>query len=35
VLKKVGVNHVFSAGLVIGGKDFQIEQDRIGIVTSL
>lgn len=30
VLKKVGRNHGFSAGLVIGGKDLKVEMERIG-----
>lgn len=29
VLRKVGKNHEFSAGLVIGGKDLQTESERI------
>ena len=29
VLKKIGKNHTFSAGLIIGGKEFKVEQDRI------
>jgi ATP-dependent RNA helicase DDX10/DBP4 len=29
VMKKVGRNHSFSAGLIIGGKDFKVEQERI------
>ena len=29
VLRKVGRNHVFSAGLVIGGKSLQEERDRL------
>ncbi|KAI8377814.1 P-loop containing nucleoside triphosphate hydrolase protein [Radiomyces spectabilis] len=29
VLTKIGKSHVFSAGLIIGGKDFRIEQERI------
>ncbi|EXJ84637.1 hypothetical protein A1O3_05307 [Capronia epimyces CBS 606.96] len=30
VLRKVGRNHSFSAGLVIGGKSLQEERDRLG-----
>lgn len=30
VLRKIGRNHTFSAGLVIGGKSLQEEQDRMG-----
>eukprot|EP00871_Galdieria_phlegrea_P001877 jgi/Galph1/2690/GphlegSOOS_G1357.1 len=30
VLRKVGKNHSFSAGLVIGGKSFEEEKERIG-----
>lgn len=30
VLRKVGKNHSFSAGLVIGGKDFEEERERVG-----
>ena len=30
VLRKVGRNHTFSAGLVIGGKSLQEEQERLG-----
>ena len=30
VLRKVGRNHTFSAGLVIGGKSLQEERDRLG-----
>lgn len=30
VLRKVGCNHSFSAGLVIGGKSLQEEQERLG-----
>lgn len=30
VLRKVGKNHSFSAGLVIGGSDFEEERERIG-----
>ncbi|KAK5321684.1 ATP-dependent RNA helicase dbp4 [Exophiala xenobiotica] len=30
VLRKVGRNHVFSAGLVIGGKSLQEERERLG-----
>ena len=30
VLRKVGRNHTFSAGLVIGGKPLQEERDRLG-----
>ncbi|XP_067889816.1 probable ATP-dependent RNA helicase DDX10 [Heterodontus francisci] len=29
VLRKVGKNHEFSAGLVIGGKDLKVESERI------
>lgn len=29
VLKKIGKWHTFSAGLIIGGKEFKVEQDRI------
>ncbi|ORE03375.1 DEAD-domain-containing protein, partial [Rhizopus microsporus var. microsporus] len=29
VLKKIGKNHTFSAGLIIGGKEFKVEQERI------
>lgn len=29
VLRKIGREHSFSAGLVIGGKDFKVEKDRI------
>ncbi|KAI8144112.1 P-loop containing nucleoside triphosphate hydrolase protein [Fennellomyces sp. T-0311] len=29
VLKKIGGEHSFSAGLIIGGKDFKVEQDRV------
>ncbi|ORZ01354.1 P-loop containing nucleoside triphosphate hydrolase protein [Syncephalastrum racemosum] len=29
VLRKIGREHNFSAGLVIGGKDFKVESDRI------
>ncbi|XP_030582437.1 probable ATP-dependent RNA helicase DDX10 [Archocentrus centrarchus] len=29
VLRKVGKNHEFSAGLIIGGKDLKIESERI------
>ncbi|KAK9452069.1 P-loop containing nucleoside triphosphate hydrolase protein [Limtongia smithiae] len=29
VLRKIGREHSFSAGLVIGGKDVKVEQDRI------
>ncbi|KAK7205356.1 ATP-dependent RNA helicase DBP4 [Myxozyma melibiosi] len=29
VLRKIGRAHTFSAGLVIGGKDVQVERDRI------
>ncbi|KAI9308591.1 P-loop containing nucleoside triphosphate hydrolase protein [Cunninghamella echinulata] len=29
VLKKIGRTHTFSAGLIIGGKDFDVEQARI------
>ncbi|OAD70234.1 hypothetical protein PHYBLDRAFT_115652, partial [Phycomyces blakesleeanus NRRL 1555(-)] len=29
VLKKIGREHAFSAGLIIGGKDFKIEQERV------
>jgi len=28
-LKKVGHRHTISAGLIIGGKDMKVEQDRI------
>lgn len=30
VLRKIGRNHTFSAGLVIGGKSLQEEQERLG-----
>ncbi|KAK5069210.1 ATP-dependent RNA helicase dbp4 [Lithohypha guttulata] len=30
VLRKIGRNHVFSAGLVIGGKSLQEERERLG-----
>lgn len=30
VLRKIGRNHIFSAGLVIGGKPLQEERDRLG-----
>jgi ATP-dependent RNA helicase DDX10/DBP4 len=30
VLRKVGRNHAFSAGLIIGGKSLREEQDRLG-----
>jgi ATP-dependent RNA helicase DDX10/DBP4 len=30
VLRKVGRNHTFSAGLLIGGKNLQEEKDRLG-----
>ena len=30
VLRKVGKQHSFSAGLVIGGKDVDFEKERIG-----
>lgn len=29
VLRKIGKAHVFSAGLIIGGKDFKVEKERI------
>lgn len=29
VLKKIGKSHTFSAGLIIGGKEFKVEQERI------
>ncbi|KAI9358024.1 P-loop containing nucleoside triphosphate hydrolase protein [Pilaira anomala] len=29
VLKKIGKAHTFSAGLIIGGKEFKVEQERI------
>ncbi|KAI9244985.1 P-loop containing nucleoside triphosphate hydrolase protein [Phascolomyces articulosus] len=29
VLKKIGFEHSFSAGLIIGGKDFKVESERI------
>ncbi|KAG1046075.1 hypothetical protein G6F43_011172 [Rhizopus delemar] len=29
VLKKIGKYHTFSAGLIIGGKEFKVEQERI------
>ncbi|KAI9497327.1 P-loop containing nucleoside triphosphate hydrolase protein [Zychaea mexicana] len=29
VLKKIGREHSFSAGLIIGGKDFKVEQERV------
>ncbi|KAI8992101.1 P-loop containing nucleoside triphosphate hydrolase protein [Mycotypha africana] len=29
VLKKIGRFHTFSAGLIIGGKEFKVEQERI------
>ncbi|KAI8819089.1 P-loop containing nucleoside triphosphate hydrolase protein [Fimicolochytrium jonesii] len=29
VLKKIGKNHTYSAGLLIGGKDLKSEQDRV------
>ncbi|KAG0165861.1 ATPdependent RNA helicase [Apophysomyces sp. BC1034] len=29
VLQKIGRTHTFSAGLIIGGKDFKVEQERI------
>lgn len=29
VLRKAGATHSFSAGLVLGGKDFKMEQSRI------
>ncbi|KAJ3127345.1 ATP-dependent RNA helicase dbp4 [Nowakowskiella sp. JEL0407] len=29
VLKKVGIKHNFSAGLLIGGKDIKMEKDRV------
>ncbi|KAI8343512.1 P-loop containing nucleoside triphosphate hydrolase protein [Chlamydoabsidia padenii] len=29
VLKKIGRTHTFSAGLIIGGKELQVEQERI------
>ncbi|KAI7904778.1 P-loop containing nucleoside triphosphate hydrolase protein [Cokeromyces recurvatus] len=29
VLKKIGRTHTFSAGLIIGGKEFKVEQERI------
>jgi ATP-dependent RNA helicase DDX10/DBP4 len=28
-LKKIGKSHTFSAGLIIGGKEFKVEQERI------
>ncbi|KAI7874460.1 DEAD-domain-containing protein [Lichtheimia hyalospora FSU 10163] len=35
VLKKIGRNHSFSAGLIIGGKDFQAERERIAYMNIL
>lgn len=35
VLKKIGRNHSFSAGLIIGGKDFQAEKERIAFMNIL
>lgn len=35
VLKKIGRNHSFSAGLIIGGKDFQAEKERIAYMNIL
>lgn len=35
VLKKIGRNHSFSAGLIIGGKDFQTEKERIALMNIL
>lgn len=29
VLRKVGISHMFSAGLVIGGKDVKVEKERM------
>lgn len=30
VVRKIGKHHSLSAGLVVGGKDVQFEQERIG-----
>jgi ATP-dependent RNA helicase DDX10/DBP4 len=30
VLRKIGKHHSFSAGLLIGGKDLKLEQERVG-----
>ncbi|KAK9453293.1 P-loop containing nucleoside triphosphate hydrolase protein, partial [Dipodascopsis uninucleata] len=35
VLRKIGRSHVFSAGLVIGGKDVQVERERISRINIL
>ncbi|KAK0569747.1 ATP-dependent RNA helicase dbp4 [Tilletia horrida] len=35
VLRKIGSVHSFSAGLVIGGKDLQTEQERLGKINIL
>ncbi|KAL9938277.1 hypothetical protein V8E36_002900 [Tilletia maclaganii] len=35
VLRKIGSAHTFSAGLVIGGKDLQTEQERLGRINIL
>eukprot|EP01103_Thecamoeba_quadrilineata_P000273 TRINITY_DN10227_c0_g1_i1.p1 TRINITY_DN10227_c0_g1~~TRINITY_DN10227_c0_g1_i1.p1 ORF type:complete len:809 (-),score=233.75 TRINITY_DN10227_c0_g1_i1:28-2454(-) len=35
VLRQVGINHTFSAGLVIGGKDITQEQKHIGTMNIL
>ncbi|KAE8212514.1 hypothetical protein CF327_g3839 [Tilletia walkeri] len=35
VLRKIGSSHTFSAGLVIGGKDLQTEQERLARINIL
>ncbi|KAK0559552.1 ATP-dependent RNA helicase dbp4 [Tilletia horrida] len=35
VLRKIGTAHTFSAGLVIGGKDLQTEQERLARINIL
>lgn len=35
VLKQVGKKHTFSAGLLIGGKDFKQEQERVAFMNIL